>query len=125
VPFDWPSGVYTARCVDADAFTHDIVFVVKPADGHRGDFAVLANVNTWNAYNAWGGRSQYTTPNGATLTFERPNPSASIVYSNDINHLARAEGWVLGWLENSGIGAMCTRTSTFTAASRGSRITRR
>ena len=101
VPHDWPSGMYTARCVDADGFTHDIVFVLTPVDGRRGDVAVLANVNTWNAYNDWGGRSQYTTPNGATLTFERPNPSASLIQSTGINHLARAESWVLGWLEEN------------------------
>ena len=62
---------------------------------------MLANTNTWNAYNSYGGRSQYTTPNGAILSFERPNPAATPLGSG-LDHLARAESWVLGWLEEAG-----------------------
>src|SRR5439155_1211902 len=50
-----------------------IVFVVKPTAVESGRLAVLASTNTWNAYNNWGWRSKYTTPPGATLSFERPD----------------------------------------------------
>ncbi len=102
VPQDWPSGLYAARCQDAEGYTFHVTFVVKPPQNRRREFAILANTNTWNAYNSWGGRSQYTTPNAAILSFERPNPAASPVDDGQLNHLARAETWVLGWLEDSG-----------------------
>ena len=47
------------------------------------------------------GDREYTTPNGTILSFERPDPSASPVGSG-LNHLARAETWVLGWMEDAG-----------------------
>ena len=77
----------------------DIVFVVRPA-APCGDFAVLANTNTWNAYNGWGGQSKYS--NGFKMSFERPNPSASPVDDGQLNHLTRAELWTLNWLEDQG-----------------------
>jgi hypothetical protein len=95
VPVDWASGLYAAKCEDTDGFVFYVVFVVRPGSGNRRDFAVLANTNTWTAYNDWGGRSQYTTPNAAILTLERPNPSTSPVDDHQLNHLTRAELWVL------------------------------
>jgi N,N-dimethylformamidase len=101
IPDGWRSGLYAAQCVDSEGYTFHIVFVVKAPAGARSGLAVLANVNTWNAYNSYDGRSQYTTPNGTILSFERPDPSASPVGSG-INHLARAETWVLGWMQDAG-----------------------
>jgi hypothetical protein len=63
---------------------------------------VLANTNTWNAYNDWGGRSKYGLRPGAVLSFERPNPGSSPADDGQLNHLTRAELWVLGWLEDAG-----------------------
>jgi N,N-dimethylformamidase len=102
VPANWSSGLYVAKCEDTDGFIFYVVFIVRPSPANRRDFAVLANTNTWTAYNAWGGRSQYTTPNAAILTLERPNPDTSPIDDPSINHLTRAELWVLAWLKDSG-----------------------
>jgi hypothetical protein len=102
VPADWPSGVYAARCANSYGAAFYIVFIVKPRQDTRGDFAVLANTNTWNAYNRWGGRSKYTDPPATQLSFERPNRSTTPADSGAINHLTRAELWILSWLEDSG-----------------------
>ncbi len=102
VPPAWGSGLYAAKCEDTEGFIFYVVFVVRPDPADRRDIAVLANVNTWTAYNDWGGRSQYTIPNAAVLTLERPNPSTSPVDDNQLNHLTRAELWVLAWLEGNG-----------------------
>lgn len=102
IPAGWVSGLYAARCEDAEGFVFYVVFVVRPNPGGRSSLAVLANTNTWTAYNDWGGRSQYTTPNAAVLTMERPNPSTTPIDDQDLNHLTRAELWVLAWLEDSG-----------------------
>ena len=60
IPQSWQSGIYSAQCVDGEGAAADITFVVKPGSGAPGKVAVLANVNTWLAYNGWGGHSKYT-----------------------------------------------------------------
>ena len=102
VPEDWQSGLYAAKCTASDDSEIYVIFVVKPGQNQRADFAILANTNTWNAYNGWGGKSKYSTPPGTILSFERPNPATSPVDDGHVNHLTRAELWVLGWLEDAG-----------------------
>jgi hypothetical protein len=102
VPADWPSGIYAARCANSYGAAFYIVFIVRPGTNARGDFVVLANTNTWNAYNRWGGRSKYSDPPAALLSFERPNPATTPRDDGGLNHLTRAELWVLNWLEDSG-----------------------
>jgi hypothetical protein len=97
VPPDWGSGIYSAACTDADGNTCDITFVVKPALASRARIAVLANANTWLAYNGWGGQSKYSGL--ARTSFHRPMPGAA---PDGEMHLTRGELWVLGWLEREG-----------------------
>lgn len=98
----WRSGIYSLHCQAQDGTETHVPFVVRPRPDAHGDLAVLANTNTWNAYNDWGGRSKYSLPPAAVLSFERPNPYASPVDDGQLNHLTRAELWVLGWLEGAG-----------------------
>ena len=106
VPANWPSGLYAARLTPADAQPAFVVFIVRPENTTRGDYLLLANTLTWNAYNAWGGRSRYTdVGNVFRLSFLRPNPAASPLYPYDLNwpaHLLRAESWVLKWMQGEG-----------------------
>ena len=102
VPAGWTSGIYGAELSASGLSTFRISFVVKPAPGAHGDFAVLSNTNTWSAYNDWGGRSKYTSTPAHELGFLRPNPSARPTGTSATNHQARAELWVLDWLANSG-----------------------
>jgi hypothetical protein len=97
VPPDWRSGIYSAACTDAEGGTCDITFVVKPAPARRSRIAVLANANTWLAYNGWGGQSKYTGL--ARTSFLRPMPGAA---PGGEQHLTRGELWILGWLEREG-----------------------
>src|SRR5436853_811816 len=100
IPNSWRSGIYSARCSDADNNTSDITFVVKSSAGARYRIAVLANVNTWLAYNGWGGKSKYTGL--ARTSFLRPAPGAAP--EGDL-HLTRGELWVLVWFEIAGFAA--------------------
>lgn len=126
MPAEWSSGLYAARLVDSQGFTFYSTFVVRPAaTDTRRSLAVIANINTWNAYNDWGGHSRYSknyvNPGQVHLSFCRPNPSASVKGWGEKNenasrpcdttavgatlpgnHLALAESWVLNWLEDSG-----------------------
>ncbi|HEX6381936.1 MAG TPA: N,N-dimethylformamidase beta subunit family domain-containing protein, partial [Acidimicrobiia bacterium] len=97
---DWGSGIYSASCTDAEGGTCDITFVVKPAPAARAGIAVLANANTWLAYNGWGGQSKYSGL--ARTSFLRPMPASA---PRGDQHLTRGELWILGWLEREGFGA--------------------
>jgi hypothetical protein len=101
IPQDWASGMYAAACTDPTGRTFHIVFIVKPRPGDRGDFAVIANTNTWNAYNDWGGASKYDLPADA-LSFLRPNPQTAPIDDGGVNRRTRAELWVLDWLVSTG-----------------------
>ena len=102
IPEFWPSGIYSARCSDYENSTN-ITFIVKPDPQEKSQVALLANVNTWLAYNSWGGRSAYTVPSSARLSFLRPNHKAAFAGSGNTDaHLTRGELWVLGWLEKEG-----------------------
>ncbi|WP_210481182.1 N,N-dimethylformamidase beta subunit family domain-containing protein [Naasia sp. SYSU D00948] len=97
VPDDWTPGIYSATCTDSAGSSCQITFVVKPAPGDRSRIAVLANANTWLAYNGWGGQSKYSGL--ARTSFLRPMPAAG---PNGDAHLTRGELWILGWLESEG-----------------------
>ncbi|SHN83544.1 hypothetical protein SAMN05660350_03436 [Geodermatophilus obscurus] len=97
VPPEWTSGIYSAACTDSTGGRCDITFVVEPGDDRRSGIAVLANVNTWLAYNGWGSRSKYS--GAARTSFLRPMPQSA---PNGDSHLTRGELWLLGWLEREG-----------------------
>src|SRR3989442_6873801 len=115
----WPSGLYAAECSpdgdQSEKGAYYVVFIVKPPAGERGKLAVLSNINTWNAYNCWGGSSKYCCRRGwplpSRLSFERPCPGTcpSELQTRQCPevrpqtaHLTRAELWVLTWLEDNG-----------------------
>ena len=112
IPLGTPSGLYAARCIDQYDQPFYIPFVVRPA-AKSAPFAVLANTNTWNAYNSWGGQGKYVhqSPPPLHIPFERPHPGltplipasqASSELLHQSNHLLRAELWALGWLDSLG-----------------------
>jgi N,N-dimethylformamidase len=102
----WQSGLYSARVSTIEGRVVDLVFVVRPGPV-RKDLLLLANTNCWNAYNAWGGVSNYSgSAEVVQLTFQRPNPE-SVTRANfsgvyQWNHLTAAEVWFSTWLENAG-----------------------
>jgi hypothetical protein len=106
VPASWSSGLYAAQVVDDRGYVLYITFVVKPDPAHHNRIAVLANINTWDCYNDWGGRSRYNDGSGTfpvSLSFLRPDPAATPVsnyHSND--HQTPGEVWFLSWLDNAG-----------------------
>lgn len=101
IPANWPSGLYSARLVSSLRQDTYVTFIVKPAPGAKSSVAVLANINTWLAYNFWGGRGKYS--GAARTSFLRPMPDTAPVGESFANHhQTRAEKWVLGWLEDEG-----------------------
>jgi hypothetical protein len=76
---DWTSGYYLAELVltsGTDAGRGSWVpFVVREQAARRSEILVQAPVNTWQAYNDWGGRSLYSNFTGVGdnhVSFDRP-----------------------------------------------------
>jgi len=72
------SGYYLARLVPSDDGERGTVpFVVREGSSHRSPILVEVPVNTWQAYNAWGGKSLYdfNSTGGSPanhVSFDRP-----------------------------------------------------
>lgn len=112
---DWRSGMYAARLFDDLGGEFYVTFVVTPPGRPTARVAVLANTNTWQAYNYWGGASFYVPfPQEqlpadpmlregfgeSVISTQRPNLVADP--RGDEGHLANAELHILRWLEREG-----------------------
>ena len=76
---DWMSGYYLVEAVLAGPSTTPLVgttyFILRqPAIAQPSQILVQVPVNTWEAYNAWGGKSLYnfTSERAYRVSFERP-----------------------------------------------------
>ena len=58
IPDDWVSGVYLAKLTGSSGKQSYIIFVVRD-DDRVSDFLFISSVNTFHAYNNWGGKSLY------------------------------------------------------------------
>src|SRR5262249_51158877 len=82
IPADWPSGYYLAkfelRTGDQEGNAAFQPFVVTPGADRRSAILVQVPVNTWEAYNPWGGKSLYDANSlyvaAKRVSFERPLP---------------------------------------------------
>jgi hypothetical protein len=76
IPTDATSGYYVARILLADGDAAGkggtVPFVVGPPDSQRSSVLVQVPVNTWEAYNPWGGRSLYDPHRANRVSFDRP-----------------------------------------------------
>lgn len=103
LPDNLPSGIYSAKLSNELAEEFYISFVVKGSG--PSTFGVLANTNTWQAYNNWDGHSFYRYPKNEKkdyseiLSFQRPNQDAQPVGNR--GHLLEAELHLLRWMEQN------------------------
>jgi len=83
---EWVSGVYLARLTGSrDGKQSFIPFVVREPDratgtGHRAPILIQCSINTWQAYNNWGGKSLYDFNSfggrATRVSFDRPYVSS-------------------------------------------------
>jgi N,N-dimethylformamidase len=100
----WEPGFYAARVKGLSGPPFEVPFIVR-----RGvttaPIALIVNVNTWNAYNTWGGASNYTaTASPINLAMKHPNHHL-LTYSQDHargSHMLRSEIWLHSWLKSEG-----------------------
>ena len=81
VPSDWPSGMYMAALRITSGTGAGTVrrlpFVVRAATPEASKIVVIVPVNTWAAYNGWGGKSLYDNHSvdgvpASVVSFEKP-----------------------------------------------------
>ena len=74
---DWTSGYYLveAEATNGAGAGHvgtTYVIVRQADDAEPSQILVQVPVNTWEAYNSWGGNSLYTVPRAYRVSFDRP-----------------------------------------------------
>jgi hypothetical protein len=98
----WPTGLYYIRLTSfQDAAgtkplgaMNNLGFVVRSAQpGAQSAILLCIADTTYQAYNAWGGRSLYSTPQAITVSFDRPydNQNAIPVGAGELPFIAWAE----------------------------------
>lgn len=135
VPDDWVSGYYVAKLIltsgtDAGASTW-IPFVVRqsPTAQPPSQVVVQAAVNTWEAYNIWGGKSLYkgdATTDGqkaVRVSFNRPY-TYEVLVTDQAASLAHYEIPLVRFLERSGVDVSYV-TDVDVAAAPGSLLSHR
>ena len=95
----WVSGVYLVKLIAADGSVAYILFVVRN-DGATADIVFQIPINTYEAYNNWGGKSLYDyNSNGGRaykVSFDRPfaDDGSGLFFNADYN--------MIFWLEANG-----------------------
>src|SRR5258705_4150258 len=119
---DWVSGVYLARLTGSrDGKQSFIPFVVRETDRRRGTprrapILIQCSVNTWQAYNSWGGKSLYDFNSfggrATRVSFDRPYatspeaaPGAGAGEFLTVSHAPIPAAWeypFVRWIEKEG-----------------------
>ena len=103
IPSNAVSGYYLAKLVltngSLSGSTHNIPLIVSEPSGQRAPALVVAPVNTWQAYNPWGGKSLYDFQStggvaAVKVSFNRPFHPGHTPLEYDLD--------LLRWLEQEG-----------------------
>jgi hypothetical protein len=106
IPSTWESGFYSACLEDESCNKKYVTFLVKsgPTISNK-KVALIANTNTWAAYNDYNvGSSQsgtkYDNNTNQSYSFMRPNNVSNPMAQ--ITNRTRAELWIYTWLKDNG-----------------------
>jgi len=82
---NWTSGYYVAKLIltsgPAAGGGSYIAFIVRAAPGSASAILVQAAVNTWQAYNSWGGKSLYAFNSSSSIVPSSLTNAASQVFT--------------------------------------------
>ncbi len=108
VPTSWAPGLYAVRLHGPYGARRDVPFVVKPATP-TNRIAVLLPTNTYHAYNAWGGHSNYCTDltGYRTLTLARPSRENATEATGHVEHTMWSDVLLLQWMSKQGLAHDC------------------
>ena len=74
-PGYWASGVYFAKLTAGTSGRQSYIIFVVRDDARASDYFFQCSVTTYQAYNIWGGRDLYSSPQGRKVSFDRPYTS--------------------------------------------------
>ena len=106
-PTDWMSGIYLVKLTAGVSGTQQYIIFAVRDDARPTDMLMAQTVNTYQAYNPWGGKSLYgtiqspadTAHKAMKVSFNRP------YYGVDSNGVSAFFSWEFGmiqWLEQNG-----------------------
>lgn len=111
---DWPAGAYLLR-LDADSGAQRYVPVTVRSASTAGKVVLKSCVQTWQAYNTWGGYDLYKGPSGAyanrsyAVSLDRPyddnGANMFLTYERNVIKLAEQMGLNLAYLTSMDIAA--------------------
>jgi hypothetical protein len=111
---DWPPGAYLLR-LDADSGAQRYVPVTVRSAATAGKIVLKACVQTWQAYNTWGGYDLYKGPSGAygdrslAVSLDRPydlnGADMFLTYERNAVKLAESMGLPLAYVTSMDIAA--------------------
>jgi hypothetical protein len=111
IPADWISGEYLVRLRTASGGNGFIVFVVRQ-DGRASDLLVQMPVNTYQAYNKWGGTSLYVSDPRLATALSGGKPAVKVSFNRPYANLAppriSADIQLIHFLEKNGYDATYT-----------------
>jgi hypothetical protein len=98
VPTNWPTGVYTVEIPRATGAHYQTLFFVREKNPGTARILFLTSVNTFHAYNEFGGGSLYDgeTPKLQKVSFNRPYGG------NGLGYFDRWERHFVEWAEAAG-----------------------
>ena len=98
VPANWPSGVYTVDIPRTSGGRYRLLFFVRESHPGTARILFLTSVNTFHAYNDYGGGSLYQTqaPQVDKVSFDRPYGG------NGVGNYDRWESYFVQWAEAAG-----------------------
>lgn len=109
----WPSGVYILRAVREDTGTDSQTIFIVRNDASATKLVYQVPTNSYEAYNAWGGRSLYDynsvgndtvagTPRAVKVSFDRPFLQPRVGISSERNWFGFEDLPFTSWLESQG-----------------------
>jgi len=106
----WPEGMYLLR-LDTSAGKARYVPIVVRSRSARDRLVLMHAVNTWQAYNEWGGYSLYSGPDGSfssrsyAVSFDRPydgnGAGKYFFFEDETVHRAERLGLPLAYITNA------------------------
>jgi hypothetical protein len=113
-PTNWMSGVYVIKLTASTSGKQQYIIFVVRDDTRSSDLLMAQTVNTYQAYNVWGGKSLYGTIANRTdtankamkVSFDRPyygaeSYGAGSFFGSGLTSLGREQAMVQ-WLEREG-----------------------
>jgi hypothetical protein len=113
-PTDWMSGVYVIKLTASSSRKQQYIIFAVRDDMRASDLLMAQTVNTYQAYNVWGGKSLYgtiasradTANKAMKVSFDRPyygdqTYGASAFFGSALKTLGREQA-MIQWLEREG-----------------------